>query len=272
MSAVVGRTVAGFRDSPPGNSIIQFEAAQKSFGDHCVLSSVSFVVPAGQKLVIIGPSGSGKTTILRCLMTLESLDSGSIELDGIRLDYGSDRSHKTVPPQVLRKARERIGMVFQQFNLFPHMNVLKNIALAPRRVLHLGRQEAEHRAIELLSLVGLSEKAKSFPHQLSGGQQQRVAIARALALQPKILLFDEVTSALDPELVGEVTKVIRNLASATRTTMLIVTHEMQFAAEIADRVLFIEDGGIVEDGPPEVIFRHPKSERTGQFLRALSDR
>ncbi|MHB8398946.1 MAG: amino acid ABC transporter ATP-binding protein [Candidatus Limnocylindrales bacterium] len=251
-----------------GNGIV-FESVSKSFGTHPVLREISFEVSAGQKLVIIGPSGSGKTTILRCLMGLETVDSGAIRIGPETVDGGRGGA---VARDRERRARRRVGMVFQHFNLFPHMTALENVAVAPRTVRGLARGEAERVAMRILAQVGLAEKAAAHPHQLSGGQQQRVAIARALAMEPDFMLFDEVTSALDPETVGEVLKVMRQLAADSGMTMMIVTHEMQFAAEIADRVMFIDEGVIVEDAPPSTIFKSPRSERSRQFLKALSER
>lgn len=253
----------------PGSAAVRFADVRKQYGDHIVLDGISFDVPPGQKLVIIGPSGSGKTTILRCLMTLEGIDAGAIQVDGETLisreTAGFDRKRAAL-------VRQRIGMVFQQFNLFPHMTVLDNVTIAPRKALRVSEAESQRTALELLGMVGLDDKVRAYPHQLSGGQQQRVAIARALAMKPHVMLFDEVTSALDPELVGEVLKVIRLLASQRQMTMLIVTHEMQFAAEIADLVMFIDKGRIVEADTPRRIFGQARNERTRQFLRALSDR
>ncbi|MHC4047957.1 ectoine/hydroxyectoine ABC transporter ATP-binding protein EhuA [Bradyrhizobium sp. 23AC] len=249
---------------------VRFTSISKSFGEIKVLQDVSFDVAAGEKLALIGPSGSGKTTILRLLMTLETPTSGTIEVNGELL--GLQRvGGKLVPdrPAHIREVRRQIGMVFQQFNLFPHMTVMANIIEAPVQVLGMERTEAEAQAMELLRAVGLVEKASSFPRQLSGGQQQRVAIARALALRPRIMLFDEITSALDPELIGEVLNVVRQLARDTGMTMLIVTHEMNFARDVADRVMFMADGRIVETGAPEQIFTDPQNERTRQFLRAV---
>lgn len=249
---------------------VRFTSISKSFGEFKVLQDVSFDVAAGEKLALIGPSGSGKTTILRLLMTLETPTSGTIEVNGELL--GLRRvGGKLAPdrPAHIREVRRQIGMVFQQFNLFPHMTVMANIIEAPVQVLGMERTEAEAQAMQLLQAVGLAEKASSFPRQLSGGQQQRVAIARALALRPRIMLFDEITSALDPELIGEVLNVVRQLARDTGMTMLIVTHEMNFARDVADRVMFMADGRIVETGSPERIFTDPQNERTRQFLRAV---
>ncbi len=260
----IGTVDAGARD------YIRFENASKSFGDHSVLRELTFNIAAGEKLALIGPSGSGKTTILRILMTLEPIDSGVITVDGEYL-WHIERNGFLIPADEkhLRKMRRKIGMVFQQFNLFPHMTTLQNVAEPPVLSLGLSKQEARQRAVELLDQVGLEDKLHSYPSQLSGGQKQRVAIARALAMQPKIMLFDEVTSALDPELVEEVLNVLRVIANETNITMLLVTHEMSFAHDIADRVLFLDDGRIVEEGPPDVIFSNPKEERTGAFLRKI---
>lgn len=227
-------------------------------------------VMPGEKLALIGPSGSGKTTILRILMTLESIDGGHIEVDGEPL-YHMERNGSLVPADErhLHRMRQKIGMVFQLFNLFPHKCVLDNVTLAPILTKGIKKLEAEKRAMELLDMVGLADKAQRMPAQLSGGQKQRVAIARALALSPKIILFDEVTSALDPELVEEVLNVMRRLATETDMTMLLVTHEMSFAHDFADRVLFFDRGRIVEEGPPDAIFRSPKEERTQAFLKKV---
>lgn len=252
--------------------VVRFSRVHKYYGRLHVLKGIDLEVAPSEKLVIVGPSGSGKTTLLRCLMTLENIDGGTIEVDGellgLRLADG-----RLVPdlPEHLRKVRGKIGMVFQQFNLFPHMTVLGNVVEAPIHVLGLTKAEAEHRALGLLRKVGLSDKVKVYPSQLSGGQQQRVAIARALAMQPNVMLFDEVTSALDPELVGEVLGVMRQLA-AEGMTMLIVTHEMSFARSVADRVIFMDEGHIVEEGKPEQIFSMPSQTRTRDFLRAVLER
>lgn len=219
------------------------------------LKDVSQTIAEGEVVVVVGPSGSGKSTFLRTLNQLETINAGEIVVDGISL---------TTPGDV-NKLREEVGMVFQSFNLFPHLSVLDNICLAPMKVRGLSRSDAEDRAVELLAKVGLAEKAKSYPPQLSGGQQQRVAIARALAMQPKIMLFDEPTSALDPEMVGEVLEVMKQLAKSGMT-MVVVTHEMGFAREVADRVLFMESGELLEDSSPERFFDQPKSDRLRAFL------
>ncbi|MGF0540138.1 ectoine/hydroxyectoine ABC transporter ATP-binding protein EhuA [Agrobacterium sp. ES01] len=250
--------------------IIRIDKITKSFGPLTVLDGLSMDVMPGEKLALIGPSGSGKTTILRILMTLEHINGGQIEVDGDQL-YHMQKAGATVPADErhLHKMREKIGMVFQHFNLFPHKCVLDNVTLAPMLTKGVSRADAEARAMELLDMVGLADKAKSMPAQLSGGQKQRVAIARALALSPKIMLFDEVTSALDPELVEEVLSVMRRLAAETDMTMLLVTHEMGFAHDFADRVLFFDKGKIVEQGKPDDIFSHPKEERTQAFLKKI---
>jgi ABC-type polar amino acid transport system ATPase subunit len=222
-----------------------------------VLDGVDLSVAAGDVLVIVGPSGSGKSTLLRCINLLEPLDSGEIYLEGVKITgKGVDVS----------SVRQRIGIVFQQFNLFPHLKAIDNLTIAARRVRKVPRKQAEERARELLARVGLQDKAEQHPHQLSGGQQQRVAIARALMMEPHVMLFDEVTSALDPELVGEVLVVMRDLANAGMT-MLVVTHEMQFAREVGDRVIFMDEGRIVEQGKPLDVLDNPREERTRRFLR-----
>jgi len=250
--------------------IIKVDAISKSFGSFKVLDGLSMQVMPGEKLALIGPSGSGKTTILRILMTLEKIDGGHIQVDGEQL-YHMERNGRLLPADErhLARMRQKIGMVFQLFNLFPHKCVMDNVTLAPMLTKGVARASAEKRAMELLDMVGLADKAKAMPAQLSGGQKQRVAIARALALSPKIMLFDEVTSALDPELVEEVLNVMRKLAAETDMTMLLVTHEMGFAHDFADRVLFFDRGRIVEEGKPDEIFRHPKQERTQSFLKKI---
>ncbi|MCQ2006350.1 ectoine/hydroxyectoine ABC transporter ATP-binding protein EhuA [Rhizobium sp. NRK18] len=250
--------------------IIVFDKVKKAYGNFTVLSDLDFEVKQGEKVTIIGPSGSGKSTVLRILMTLENITDGAVYVGGEPL-WHERRNGGLVPAgeKHLREMRTKLGMVFQQFNLFPHMTVLRNLTEAPRVVLGMSKADAKARAEELLDLVGLTEHANKFPGQLSGGQQQRVGIARALAMRPKILLFDEPTSALDPELVGEVLNVIRRLASEHDLTMLMVTHEMRFAREISDRVCFFDKGRIREEGTPDEIFGNPKNERTRQFLSAV---
>ena len=236
--------------------IIKVRKLVKNFGELEVLRGIDLDVAEGEKLVIIGPSGSGKSTLLRCLNILEEPTEGSIEFAGIKI---------TDPQADLPKIREEIGMVFQSFNLFPHKNVVENITMAPQIVKKMDRPEALEIARSLLEKVGLSDKAESFPAELSGGQQQRVAIARALAMQPRVMLFDEPTSALDPEMVGEVLEVMGDLAR-DGMTMVVVTHEMKFAQEIGDRVIFMDEGLIVEEGKPRQIFTEPRSPRTRSFL------
>jgi polar amino acid transport system ATP-binding protein len=244
--------------------VVRTEQIRKSFGDNLVLDEIDLSVQQGEVLVVIGPSGSGKSTLLRCLNLLEPLDSGRIFLDGEEI---------TRKGQEVARVRQRVGMVFQQFNLFPHLKVIDNVTLAARRIRKQPRRQAEERAHDLLARVGLAEKAEQHPHQLSGGQQQRVAIARALMMEPHVMLFDEVTSALDPELVGEVLIVMRDLAQSGMT-MLVVTHEMQFAREVGDELVFMDGGRIVEQGKPTEVLDRPKEERTRRFLRrtlALAD-
>lgn len=252
------------------DTIIDIDCVTKRYGSHTVLKDLCFSVRPGEKLALIGPSGSGKTTILRTLMTLETIESGTIRIDGEHL-FQMERNGRLVPADEahLHRMRTKIGMVFQLFNLFPHKCVLDNVTLAPMLTKCVKRADAERRAMELLDLVGLADKARAMPAQLSGGQKQRVAIARALALQPRIMLFDEVTSALDPELVEEVLSVMRMLGSTTDMTMLLVTHEMSFAHDFADRVLFFDRGRIVEEGPPDVLFTNPSHERTQTFLKKI---
>jgi polar amino acid transport system ATP-binding protein len=252
------------------DAIVHMRGVNKSYGDLRVLRDLDLEVARGERLAVIGPSGSGKSTLLRLLMTLERPDSGLIEVDGDPL-YEIERGGRRVAgdERHLRRVRGKVGMVFQHFNLFPHMKALENVVLAPMRVLGMSRGEADARGRELLSMVGLGDKVDAYPAQLSGGQKQRVAIARALALQPRVMLFDEVTSALDPELVGEVLQVLRRLAQDTDMTMIVVTHEMSFARDIADRVAFFDHGRVVEDDTPDVIFANPQHERTREFLRAV---
>ena len=246
------------------NKVLRVENLCKSFGDNHVLKSISLSMERGEVLAIIGASGGGKTTFLRCVNFLETADSGYIEIGGETVfDSGSDRKRTDAE---LRSARLKIGLVFQQFNLFPHYSVLKNIMDAPVTVQKRGKAEVKEEAFELLRKMGLEAKADAYPCQLSGGQQQRVAIARALVMNPEILFFDEPTSALDPELTGEVLKVIRQLAEEDMT-MVIVTHEMAFARAVSDRVIFMDGGVIVEQGAPEQVLGSPVQERTRQFLR-----
>lgn len=239
--------------------LIRVENLFKAYGTYTVLHGINLDIAEGEVVCIIGPSGSGKSTLIRCINHLEPFSPESmITVDGIRVRPGKE----------LVKVRAEVGMVFQSFNLFPHMTVLRNVMLAPMRVRGLGEAEAATKARELLARVGISEQADKFPGQLSGGQQQRVAIARALAMEPKVLLFDEPTSALDPEMVGEVLDVMRRLAG-TGVTMIVVTHEMGFAKQVADRVIFMDGGKLVEMGTPQQIFDDPQEERTRSFLRAV---
>ncbi|TIL47174.1 ectoine/hydroxyectoine ABC transporter ATP-binding protein EhuA [Mesorhizobium sp.] len=250
--------------------MVRFDNVSKRYGALTVLDGLNLDIARGEKVSIIGPSGSGKTTVLRMLMTLETINDGVIWVEGEPLTH-MERNGKLVPADLahIRKIRAKIGMVFQSFNLFPHMTAMQNCIEAPITVLGMKRADAEARAAELLDMVGLSEKKDHYPSQLSGGQQQRVAIARACAMRPKIMLFDEVTSALDPELVGEVLEVIRKLGREHDLTMLMVTHQMGFAKEFSDRVCFFHAGKICEQGPPAELFGAPKNERTRQFLHAV---
>jgi L-cystine transport system ATP-binding protein len=245
-------------------AVLTVRGISKSFGEHRVLSSIDLRVERGRVLALIGPSGSGKTTVLRCLNGLEVPDGGVIEVgDGLSLDFSSPVSRKE-----LTRLRDRSAMVFQHYNLFPHRTVLENITEGPVQVQGRPRAEAEAEARALLARVGLGERADAYPFELSGGQQQRVGIVRALALQPQLLLFDEPTSALDPELVGDVLSVIKELADEG-WTMVIVTHELQFASQVADEIVFMADGVVVEQGPPEQLLRRPRNDRTRQFLHRL---
>jgi polar amino acid transport system ATP-binding protein len=250
--------------------MVRFENVSKRYGALTVLDGLDLDIKRGEKVSVIGPSGSGKTTVLRMLMTLETINDGVIWVEGEPLTH-MKQGDRLVPanPAHIRKIRAKIGMVFQSFNLFPHMTAMANCIEAPMTVLGMKRADAEARAAELLEMVGLGQKKGHYPSQLSGGQQQRVAIARALAMRPKIMLFDEVTSALDPELVGEVLEVIRRLGREHDLTMLMVTHQMGFAKEFSDRVCFFHQGKICEQGPPAELFGAPKNERTRQFLRAV---
>lgn len=239
-------------------AIIQIQGLNKWFGRLHVLREVNLEVAAGEMVVIVGPSGSGKSTLIRCINRLEDFQQGEVFVDGIPLRSA----------QNLEAVRREVGMVFQQFNLFHHMTVLQNAALAPQKVRRWPKEQAERKAMELLERVGIADQAHKYPGQLSGGQQQRVAIARALAMEPKIMLFDEPTSALDPEMVGEVLDVMRDLAESGMT-MLVVTHEMAFAKEVADRVIVMDQGQILEQAPPSVIFQNPTHERTRTFLQRV---
>ncbi|HLU02039.1 MAG TPA: ectoine/hydroxyectoine ABC transporter ATP-binding protein EhuA [Advenella sp.] len=253
-----------------GEPIIRFEKVVKKFGDVTVLDELDFEVRKGEKVTIIGPSGSGKSTVLRILMTLENINDGVIYVTGRPL-WHEEKNGELVPAaeEHLRDMRKEMGMVFQQFNLFPHMTVRRNVTEAPVQVLKLSKEEANERADKYLDLVGLSDQSDKFPSQLSGGQQQRVAIARALAMRPNIMLFDEPTSSLDPELVGEVLNVIQRLAEEHDLTMLLVTHEMQFAKQISDRVCFFDKGKIVEQGTPDQVLVNPQEPRTQEFLKSF---
>lgn len=252
--------------------MVCFSKVRKAYGSLVVLDNLDLQVAAGEMVSIIGPSGSGKTTVLRMLMTLEKINGGCIYVDGKPLTH-MPKGGKLVPasPRHLRNRRADIGMCFQHFNLFPHMTALENCMEGPVQVLRLSKAEARDRSEELLELVGMIEKKDQHPSRLSGGQQQRVAIARALAMRPKVMLFDEVTSALDPEVIGEVTNVIRKLVSEHNLTMLMVTHQMGFARDISDRVCFFYGGKIEEQGPPAELFGNPQKERTQQFLSAVKD-
>ncbi|WP_330999856.1 amino acid ABC transporter ATP-binding protein [Archaeoglobus neptunius] len=240
-------------------ALLEIKDLHKRFGNLHVLKGINLDVEKGEVVVIIGPSGSGKSTLLRCINRLEEPTSGKIILDGVEI---------TDSKVDINRIRQRIGIVFQQFNLFPHLTALQNITLAPIRIKKMDKKEAEELAMRLLEKVGLGDQADYYPAQLSGGQQQRVAIARALAMNPEVMLFDEVTSALDPELVKEVLDVMKGLAR-DGMTMIVVTHEMGFAREVGDRVIFMDEGVIVEEGKPEKIFSNPEHERTKKFLSMI---
>ena len=239
--------------------MITVKNLKKNFGDLTVLKGIDVTIEKGECVVVIGPSGSGKSTFLRCLNRLEEPDGGEIDIEGTDL---------LSPHTDINEMRQRIGMVFQHFNLFPHKTILENVTLAPIKLKKMPQKEAEDAALELLRRVGIEEKASVYPSTLSGGQKQRVAIARSLAMNPQVMLFDEPTSALDPEMVGEVLDVMKNLAKEGMT-MVVVTHEMGFAKEVANRVLFMADGVILEEGTPEEIFEHPQHERTKAFIKAI---
>jgi ABC-type polar amino acid transport system ATPase subunit len=248
-------------------SELRVEGLRKSFGRHEVLKGIDLEVGAGEVVVVFGRSGSGKSTLLRCVNFLEEPSAGAIEVAGIRVEGGGHRTHSQ--RERIRKLRIRTGMVFQDFNLFPHRTALENVMEGPLTVLGKRRREAEATARELLAMVGLPEKADAYPIQLSGGQQQRIAIARALAMNPRLMLFDEPTSALDPELIGEVLGVMRRLATELHMTMLVVTHEMGFAREVASRMAFVHEGEIVEEGPPSEVLNSPSRVETRRFLEAV---
>ena len=240
---------------------LRVQEVHKAYGDNAVLRGVSLDIDDHEVVALIGASGSGKSTLLRCVNLLEQVDSGSILLNGVDISW---------PGYNANAARRQIGIVFQSFNLFPHRTVLDNVTLAPRKVLRLSKDEAEQRAMQLLTRFGLADKSGDFPDRLSGGQQQRVAIVRALAMKPQIMLFDEITSALDPELVGEVLEVVRDLKD-NGLTMMLATHEMAFAREIATRVAFLDNGEVAEIGPPEQVLSEPQQERTRRFLRRVTE-
>jgi ABC-type polar amino acid transport system ATPase subunit len=253
------------------SSAVVVRSIVKAFKTLTVLNGISLTVESGQVFVIIGPSGSGKSTLLRCIAMLEEIQRGEILVEGVLISRGIEEPGPRPNRTDVHRMREEIGMVFQSFNLFPHMTVLQNVALAPRLVRKIPRPEAEAQVTEILVRVGLEDKLGEYPGRLSGGQQQRAAIARALAMRPKVMLFDEVTSALDPELVGEVLRVMRELARQGMT-MIVVTHEMGFARDVADQVVFMDRGLIVESGPPGTLFTDPREPRTRAFLRKLLER
>ncbi|GIQ68974.1 ectoine/hydroxyectoine ABC transporter ATP-binding protein EhuA [Xylanibacillus composti] len=266
MQAEMEKTTAE-RSTSGMRPIVRYNDIHKSFGDLEVLKGIDLEIQPGEKVAVIGPSGSGKTTLGRLLMTLEEPTSGTIEVDG-ELLWHREINGKLVraDEKHLHRMRKNIGMVFQHFNLFPHMTILRNVTEAPRKVLGMPKDDAERLAREMLDKVGLGDKLDGYPSQLSGGQKQRVAIARALVMSPKVMVFDEVTSALDPELVGEVLEVIKDIAKEGEMAMLLITHEMDFARDVADTVLFTDGGLIVEHGPPSQIFENPQSERLQAFL------
>lgn len=256
---------------PEDNVLVKLEHGKKSFGDVAVLKDISLEVRKGEVVAIIGPSGGGKSTLLRCMTLLETLDAGSLSYGDLPVAEDNGAGHAVYGGKdVTKRAKSRFGLVFQNFNLFPHYSVIKNVTDAPISVQKRPRAEAFERGRELLAKMGLADKEDMVPCELSGGQQQRVSIARAMALKPKILFFDEPTSALDPELTGEILKVIKDLA-AEKMTMVIVTHEMSFAREAADRIIFMDNGVIEEEGTPEEVFDNPKSERTREFIAGYSD-
>jgi ABC-type polar amino acid transport system ATPase subunit len=251
----------------PSPASLHVEGLRKSFGAHEVLRGINLEVDQGEVVVIFGRSGSGKSTLLRCVNFLEEPSAGTIEVAGIRVEGGGHRTRRK--REQIRQIRIRTGMVFQDFNLFPHRTALENVIEGPVTVLGKTRRAAEAEGRELLAMVGLPEKAESFPIQLSGGQQQRVAIARALAMNPQVMLFDEPTSALDPELIGEVLGVMRRLAKELHMTMVVVTHEMGFAREVASRMVFMHEGEVIEEGPPSQVLVEPSRPETRRFLEAV---
>jgi len=257
----------------PRRTMIEVKSVSKSFGSNQVLKDISFDVKEGEVVVLVGPSGSGKSTLLRCINFLEEFQSGQILVDGDSVGYNggaSGQSRRRQSESDIASLRTKAGMVFQNYNLFPHKTAIQNVMMGPVLVNKESKAEAHAHALVLLQKVGLAERADHFPSQLSGGQQQRVAIARALAMRPKVMLFDEVTSALDPELVEEVLKTLRDLSN-DGMTMIIVTHEMQFARDVADRLLFFYQGAIIEDGPPAEVFANPKTERFQTFVKRFQD-
>lgn len=245
--------------------VLEVLGLRKRFGDHMALDGIDLTVDEGEVVAVLGPSGSGKSTLVRCLDQLETIDGGSMYLDGELLGFEQGRTLRPLTDSGVRAQRRRMSMVFQQFNLFPHWTVLRNVTEAPIAVHGIAPTEAKTAALELLNKVGLSDKAEAYPRQLSGGQQQRVAIARAVAVEPRVLLFDEPTSALDPELIDEVLQTMKALA-ATGRTMVVVTHEMEFARDVADRCVFMADGSVVEEGRAEEFFRNPRTDRLRSFL------
>jgi len=271
---MIEKNMAGFplKLEGAGQPMVRFSNVTKSYGSLTVLGSLNLDIAEGEMVTIIGPSGSGKTTVLRVLMTLESINDGVIYIDGDPLTH-MPQGNTLVPAnrRYVRQIRSKIGMCFQQLSLFPHMTALENCMEGPVHVLGMSKKDARERAEELLAMVGMADKRDQHPSRLSGGQQQRVAIARALAMRPKVMLFDEVTSALDPEVIGEVTNVIRKLVSEYNLTMLMVTHQMGFAKDISDRVCFFYGGKIEEQGSPSELFGNPQKERTQQFLSAVKD-
>ncbi|HYP61175.1 MAG TPA: amino acid ABC transporter ATP-binding protein [Thermomicrobiales bacterium] len=263
-------TTAG-RSSDTDRAMVKIAGVHKFFGDLHVLRGVDLDIATGEVVCVIGPSGSGKTTLLRCINFLETYQQGRIYVDGKLVGYREVRGHlKPARERDIARVRAETAMVFQSFNLFPHMTALKNVTFGPMKVLREPKADVERRGRELLDRVGLADKADAYPAQLSGGQQQRVAIARAVAMNPKVMLFDEVTSALDPELVGEVLAAMKRLAETHGVTMIVVTHEMTFARDVADRVVFMDQGVVVEQGPPDEVFTSPKSDRLRTFLARFS--